>query len=163
MSKAADPFQFVDRDLSPISSGIKDILGSDHPVLQLCASYFFDIDKGKKVRPAMVLGMAYALNAQETTGSDQEFYATASQKRLAEIVEMIHTASLFHDDVIDEADTRRGNILWTNNEFHYVTSMHSRHPISEPGVREQDSDIGRRLSPGQSVDIASPTAKRASR
>ena len=32
----------------------------------------------------------------------------ALQLRLAEITEMIHAASLFHDDVIDEADTRRG-------------------------------------------------------
>ena len=32
----------------------------------------------------------------------------AMQLRLAEITEMIHAASLFHDDVIDEADTRRG-------------------------------------------------------
>ena len=30
------------------------------------------------------------------------------QRRLAEIVEMIHTASLVHDDVLDECDTRRG-------------------------------------------------------
>lgn len=30
------------------------------------------------------------------------------QRRLAEITEMIHTASLVHDDVLDECDTRRG-------------------------------------------------------
>lgn len=31
-------------------------------------------------------------------------------RRLAEITEMIHTASLMHDDVLDESDTRRGNL-----------------------------------------------------
>lgn len=40
----------------------------------------------------------------------------AKQKKVAEIAEMIHTASLVHDDVIDAADSRRGrpsvNILW---------------------------------------------------
>ena len=32
-------------------------------------------------------------------------------RRLAEITEMIHTASLIHDDVLDESDTRRGPFL----------------------------------------------------
>jgi geranylgeranyl pyrophosphate synthase len=60
--------------------------------------YFFDIDGGKKIRPSMVLAVSYALNAQTSKGMS----ASPAQKRLAEITEMIHTASLFHDDVIDK-------------------------------------------------------------
>jgi geranylgeranyl pyrophosphate synthase len=37
---------------------------------------------------------------------------TDKQRRLAEITEMIHTASLVHDDVLDDCDTRRGRVLW---------------------------------------------------
>ena len=33
---------------------------------------------------------------------------TIKHRRLAEIIEMIHTASLIHDDVLDESDMRRG-------------------------------------------------------
>lgn len=33
---------------------------------------------------------------------------TTKHRRLAEIIEMIHTASLIHDDVLDESDMRRG-------------------------------------------------------
>lgn len=59
----------------------------------------------------MVLAMSYALNEQvvklephegQETVVAQSNYASPSQKRLAEITEMIHTASLFHDDVIDK-------------------------------------------------------------
>ena len=61
--------------------------------------YFFEIDGGKKIRPTMVLAISYALNAGKTSTYGN---ASPSQKRLAEITEMIHTASLFHDDVIDK-------------------------------------------------------------
>lgn len=54
----------------------------------------------------MVLAVSYALNAQQQMPSEREagrrVGASPSQKRLAEITEMIHTASLFHDDVIDK-------------------------------------------------------------
>jgi geranylgeranyl pyrophosphate synthase len=86
--------------------GIKELLGSDHPVLESCAKYFFELDGGKKIRPTMVLAVSYALNAQLQSSSDREDgrrgAASPSQRRLAEITEMIHTASLFHDDVLDK-------------------------------------------------------------
>lgn len=34
---ATDPFQLVEKDVSTLSGGIKDLLGSDHPVLESCA------------------------------------------------------------------------------------------------------------------------------
>ena len=123
-SSSVDPFQLVEKDVSTLSGGIKALLGSDHPVLESCAKYFFEIDGGKKIRPTMVLAVSYALNAQAEGGggsgaaagaegsknSSRHAWGSASpsQKRLAEITEMIHTASLFHDDVIDKATTRRG-------------------------------------------------------
>lgn len=103
---ATDPFQLVEKDVSSLSGGIKELLGSDHPVLEQCAKYFFEMDGGKKIRPVMVLAVSYALNAQASVAS--KLRVSPQQRRLAEITEMIHTASLFHDDVIDKAATRRG-------------------------------------------------------
>ncbi|CAN1845301.1 Solanesyl diphosphate synthase 1, chloroplastic [Linum perenne] len=53
---------------------------------------------GKRMRPALVFLVSRA-TAQELT---------TNHRRLAEIIEMIHTASLIHDDVLDESDLRRG-------------------------------------------------------
>lgn len=53
---------------------------------------------GKRVRPAMLLLSNYAVNG------------TASKEnvvRMATVMEMLHTATLVHDDIIDNADTRR--------------------------------------------------------
>ena len=119
--RLADPFVLAESELSSLSQTIKqDLLGTDHPVLNQAASYFFDAaDGGKKVRPMMVLLLSRALSESIEPSSTthvlldsplswQRHDLPQSQRRLAEICEMIHTASLFHDDVIDGADTRRG-------------------------------------------------------
>jgi octaprenyl-diphosphate synthase len=63
--------------------------------------------KGKKVRPLLVL-----LSAELCGGVTEKTYRGAS------LVEILHTATLIHDDVIDNADTRRGlasiNAVWKN-------------------------------------------------
>jgi geranylgeranyl pyrophosphate synthase len=127
----ADPFQLSENDVSSLFRSIReDLLGTDHPVLNQAASYFFgSADGGKKVRPLMVMLLSRALSdtigsggSQTVTALDENGVATLfsrplpwqrpdlpqAQRRLAEISEMIHTASLFHDDVIDGSETRRG-------------------------------------------------------
>ena len=63
--------------------------------------------KGKKVRPILVL-----LSAELCGGIN------AKTHRGAALVEILHTATLIHDDVVDDADTRRGiasiNAVWKN-------------------------------------------------
>lgn len=118
-----------------LSGGIKELLGSDHPVLESCAKYFFESDGGKKIRPTMVLAISYALNSQPSAVAKQQsssteaslVKATPSQKRLAEITEMIHTASLFHDDVIDKATTRR-NMSSVNQVPHHTCNIYLSWP-----------------------------------
>ncbi|KAA0156871.1 hypothetical protein FNF29_00980 [Cafeteria roenbergensis] len=131
-----DPFALVGPDIDAMSASIRQLLGVDHPVLRNVAAYFFEQGGGKKFRPTMVLLVSRAtapLMAEAQTPYVAEAGAhgpavdaapayrraaflpgrgaedvAASQLRLAEITELIHTASLLHDDVIDEADTRRG-------------------------------------------------------
>ena len=62
---------------------------------------------GKRLRPALLLLAAKLLN-----------YQGAGAIRLGAVVEIIHTATLVHDDIIDEAQVRRGrpspNTVWGN-------------------------------------------------
>uniref|UniRef100_A0A8D1YLP3 Decaprenyl-diphosphate synthase subunit 1 n=1 Tax=Sus scrofa TaxID=9823 RepID=A0A8D1YLP3_PIG len=75
------------------------------------SEYYFD-GKGKAFRPIIVVLMARACNIHHNNSRDMQ----ASQRTIALIAEMIHTASLVHDDVIDDASSRRGkhtvNKIW---------------------------------------------------
>ncbi|MCL7047295.1 hypothetical protein MKW94_008491, partial [Papaver nudicaule] len=84
------------------------------PKLASAAEYFFKMGvEGKRFRPTVLLLMASALNVS-LPGSVPDAVANFSnelrtrQQCIAEITEMIHVASLLHDDVLDDADTRCG-------------------------------------------------------
>ncbi|TXG63310.1 hypothetical protein EZV62_010304 [Acer yangbiense] len=85
------------------------------PKLASAAEYFFKLGvEGKRFRPTVLLLMATALNVRlpEPLSDGVEDALTTElrtrQQCIAEITEMIHVASLLHDDVLDDADTRRG-------------------------------------------------------
>ena len=114
LTPETDPFILSKEDMKTLSQSIRtDLIGSGHPVLSKAASYFFEEgqDGGKKVRPMMVLLLSRAMELhahnEESSANGRRPDLFQAQRRLAEISEMIHTASLFHDDVIDGADTRR--------------------------------------------------------
>jgi hexaprenyl-diphosphate synthase len=96
-----------------LPQNIQNMVKCEHPVLNTAASYYFH-QQGKNLRPILVLLWSKAL--ESLYGKHDMIYK--KQKRLAEVTEMIHTASLFHDDVIDRAETRRSvstiNVLFGN-------------------------------------------------
>ena len=97
----------VENDLNILTDNLKQLIGARHPILGAAAEHLFDAG-GKRIRPAIVLLVSRA------TMSNHKL--TSRHRRLAEITEMIHTASLVHDDVVDEADLRR-NVETVNNLF----------------------------------------------
>lgn len=99
MTSATSLFSPVEADLDLLTENLKQLVGARHPILYAAAEHLFGAG-GKRLRPAIVLLLSRA------TMPNQEI--TLKHRRLAEITEMIHTASLVHDDVIDEAELRRG-------------------------------------------------------
>ena len=109
MTSVTSLFAPVEADLRILTENLKNLVGARHPILSAAAEHLFGAE-GKRVRPAIVLLISRA------TMPDQGI--TARHRRLAEITEMIHTASLVHDDVVDESEVRRSvptvNSLFNN-------------------------------------------------
>ncbi|KAJ4842776.1 Solanesyl diphosphate synthase 3, chloroplastic/mitochondrial [Turnera subulata] len=112
-----DPFSLVADELSHIANRLRAMVVAEVPKLASAAEYFFKMGvEGKRFRPTVLLLMATALNVRlpqptsvvvgDTLAAEAEL--RSRQQSIAEITEMIHVASLLHDDVLDDADTRRG-------------------------------------------------------
>ncbi|XP_045801110.1 solanesyl diphosphate synthase 1, chloroplastic [Trifolium pratense] len=95
-------FEVVADDLQTLNKNLQSIVGAENPVLISAAEQIFSAG-GKRMRPALVFLVSRA--TAELHGLED---LTVKHRRLAEIIEMIHTASLIHDDVLDESDLRRG-------------------------------------------------------
>ncbi|WP_068818104.1 solanesyl diphosphate synthase [Phormidesmis priestleyi] len=99
MTSATSLFSPVEADLCVLTENLKQLIGARHPILYAAAEHLFGA-RGKRIRPAIVFLVARATMPNQGI--------TERHRRLAEITEMIHTASLVHDDVVDESDMRRG-------------------------------------------------------
>ena len=90
-------FAPIAADMQAVDAVIRDRLYSDVVLIRQVAEYIIH-SGGKRLRPALVLFTAGAMGYQGT-----------QHQELAAVVEFIHTATLLHDDVVDESDLRRGS------------------------------------------------------
>jgi octaprenyl-diphosphate synthase len=98
--------EYLADDLRKVDEHINSILESDTALVREVGQYVRST-QGKRLRPILLL-VSCRLFRDPTPEAIQ----------LAAVVELIHTATLVHDDVIDEAKTRRGkssaNVVWGN-------------------------------------------------
>ncbi|ORX88890.1 terpenoid synthase [Basidiobolus meristosporus CBS 931.73] len=94
-----NPDTLVGEDVTELSSSMSDFLDLEHPILRTMSKYYLD-DSHKHIHPLIVLMMSRAVNGPGLKGKDSNG-TLPEQRSLSEITEMIHTASLIHDDVLD--------------------------------------------------------------
>ncbi len=107
--------------LRDVEEEFRQQIDSDIEVIRKASRYVIE-SGGKRIRPALLLLTTRLFN-----------YSGHLATVFASIVELIHTATLIHDDIVDEADTRRGqqsmNRRWGNEitvllgDYLYIKSM----------------------------------------
>lgn len=88
--------QSISTDMEAVNAVIRQRLQSEVSLVNQIAEYIISAG-GKRIRPVLVLLLANAYG-----------YRGTAHHELAAVVEFIHTATLLHDDVVDESSMRRG-------------------------------------------------------
>ncbi len=144
--------------LQPIAADMRDVdtvirarLDSDVVLINTVADYIIGAG-GKRLRPAVLLLVARALG-----------YTGAAHVLLAAVIEFIHTATLLHDDVVDESDLRRGrstaNAMFGNaasvlvGDFLYSRSFQMMVDVGNMRVMRILADATNRIAEGEVLQL----------
>ena len=140
----ADEMRAVDRL-------IRESLASDVVLINQLADYIIN-SGGKRLRPAIVLLTARACG-----------YTGEQHLKLAAIIEFIHTATLLHDDVVDESGKRRGNdtanAIWGNSasvltgDFLYSRAFQLMVGLDRMQVMQVLADATNRIAEGEVLQL----------
>lgn len=145
----------ISSDLERLQKIIKQSLSSNSPLLNKIVDKYLET-KGKQIRPIIVVLSAKFFGAEV---SDGVLCGAAS-------VELLHNASLIHDDVIDETKQRRGhdtiNNTWDNHiavlvgDFFVSNALACAIRTNDFRVISTISELGKELSTGEidQIDVA---------
>jgi octaprenyl-diphosphate synthase len=141
----------IAEDMQQVNRVIRQRLASKVMLINQISEYIIGAG-GKRLRPALLLLVAGALG--DTTGHRHE---------LAAVIEFIHTATLLHDDVVDESDLRRGrktaNALFGNaasvlvGDFLYSRSFEMMVGVGKMRVMEILSVATNVISEGEVLQL----------
>lgn len=141
----------VDQEIREFSGFFKNAMRSNVKLLDTVARYIVK-QKGKRIRPVVVFLCAKACGT-----------VNPSTFRGATLVEILHTATLVHDDVVDDADTRRGlasiNAVWKNKvavlmgDYLLSTGLMISLKHDDVYFLRVTSDSVRRMSEGEMLQI----------
>ena len=141
----------IETDMRAVDTVVRDRLHSEVVLVRQVAEYIIG-SGGKRLRPALVLLTAGALG-----------YRGTQHHELAAVVEFIHTATLLHDDVVDESALRRGretaNALFGNaasvlvGDFLYSRAFQMMVGVDNMRVMQVLSDATNVIAEGEVMQL----------
>ena len=141
----------IEADMHAVDAVIRQRLHSEVVLIRQVSEYIIN-SGGKRLRPALVLLAAGAFN-----------YRGRQHHDLAAVVEFIHTATLLHDDVVDESALRRGrataNAMFGNaasvlvGDFLYSRAFQMMVAVNSLRVMEVLSDATNTIAEGEVLQL----------
>jgi len=141
----------VGEDMAAVDRHIQNELRSDVALIEQIGHYIVGAG-GKRLRPVTLLLSAHALGDKGTAHID-----------LAAVIEFIHTATLLHDDVVDESELRRGretaNDLWGNaasvlvGDFLYSRAFQMMVAVGNPRVMDIMAQTTNSIAQGEVMQL----------
>jgi len=147
-----DVLQEYKSDMERMEHRIHASLGTDVPLIQQVSKYILGAG-GKRFRPLLHLLSARLCGYREHN----------AEYLLGSVVEYIHTASLLHDDVVDEANVRRGrsaaNAIWGNQasilvgDYLYSKALYHAVRLQNQRVMDVLSETTTTMSEGEVLQL----------
>ncbi len=141
----------VGEDMAAVDRHIQNELRSDVALIEQIGHYIVGAG-GKRLRPVTLLLSAHTLGYKGTAHID-----------LAAVIEFIHTATLLHDDVVDESELRRGretaNDLWGNaasvlvGDFLYSRAFQMMVAVGNPRVMDIMAQTTNSIAQGEVMQL----------
>jgi octaprenyl-diphosphate synthase len=165
----------IKKDLEAFEKEFKAILKSDIFLIDKVVHYLIS-NRGKRLRPIFVLLVSrlksFATDTPKPFGADARVFLTSNtgqegsdSKRLkaAAILELLHTATLVHDDVVDDSYRRRGfpsvNSIWKNKisvlmgDYLFSKSLLAMLHLGDPNTFKIISQTAERMSQGELLQV----------